>query len=224
MKVIHFETIDSTNTYCKANVHDDCIVVAREQTGGRGTKGRSFLSAKGGLYLTAVRHNVCSSAECFTIMVNSCVAVCQTLQSFGITPVIRWANDVLVNGKKICGTLIENTFNGAMVARSIVGIGLNVNNALAEEIAPIATTMSAVLGRQLNLDEVEQTLITNLQKTYTIAQYKSYMPWLDQSVSLTLPDRVVKAIAKDITPCGQLVCEVEGQQKIINVGEVSLRL
>ena len=110
MRIIELSECDSTNEYLKRlNGEEDTIVTALRQTAGKGTKGRSFSSADGGLYLSVMRfYENFSAANAFEIMINSCVAVCKTVEDFGITPVIRWANDVLVNGRKICGTLIES--------------------------------------------------------------------------------------------------------------------
>ena len=124
MKIIRLEEVGSTNEYCKGNdCGKDLFVVAKRQSAGKGTKGRSFSSNEGGLYVSVMRHYKNFPAnEAFKIMVNACVAVCKTLEAFGVKPRIRWANDVLVGDKKICGTLIENSFSNGKISRSIVGM------------------------------------------------------------------------------------------------------
>lgn len=67
-------------------------------------------------------------------MANASVAVCRTLENYGLTAEIKWPNDVYVQGKKICGILIENVFSGDRISSSVVGIGVNVNNSLPEEL------------------------------------------------------------------------------------------
>jgi BirA family biotin operon repressor/biotin-[acetyl-CoA-carboxylase] ligase len=226
MKIIHFDEIDSTNNYCKhTNLQEDCFVVAERQTAGRGTKGRSFLSDDGGIYLSYVRNFPALPTErAFEIMVNSCVAVCKTVQAFGVQPRIRWANDVLVGDKKICGTLIENTFAGSLIKRSIVGIGLNVNNILADEIAPIATSLKRELGHAVDKNAVRELLIANLQKEYTIAEYKQFVDWLGSRVKLLLADGSKEAVALDIEADGRLVVELNGKVQKISSAEVSLQV
>ena len=151
MKIIQLEEVDSTNEYCKRlSGESEVIVTAKRQSAGKGTKGRSFISDEGGLFVSVMRrYEKFDASQTFKIMVDSCVAVCRTLEFFGLNPVIRWANDVLVNGKKICGTLIENTFSGGDVSRSIIGVGININNALPEELKDIATSMRAEFNRQI---------------------------------------------------------------------------
>ena len=200
MKIIELGEIDSTNEYCKRRGKENLIVTAVSQTSGKGTKGRSYVSDEGGLYLSVMRHyDNFLSCNAFKIMVNACVAVCRTVQSFGLKPVIRWANDVLVNGKKICGTLIENTFSGSYISRSIVGMGINVNNKLPYELKNIATSLSAELGKPVDIKAVRSELVKNLQKDYT-------------------------AIAVDVDYDGGLLCVIAGSVNKINSAEVSLRL
>lgn len=226
MKIIELEEIDSTNEYCKRiDNGEDVIVTAMRQSKGKGTKGRSFVSDQGGLYVSIMKHYIdFDSSDTFKIMVGSCVAVCKTLENFKIAPVIRWANDVLADGKKICGTLIENNFIGNKITRSIIGIGLNVNNNLPEELSDIATTMRLLLGKKIDVEVVMKELINNLQKDFTIDDYKYYVNWLGSNVILKTVDGELKAKTLDIDSHGRLVCEIDGKKEYISAAEVSLRL
>jgi BirA family biotin operon repressor/biotin-[acetyl-CoA-carboxylase] ligase len=159
----------------------------------------------------------------FEIMTNSCVAVCRTVASFGVTPIIRWANDVLVGGKKICGTLIENTFLSDGSCRSIVGIGLNVNNTLPQELKEIATTLNEQLGYEVDLQKVKNLLIENLQNSYTIDDYRSFINWFGREITLNMQGQLVAATAVDVQDDGRLVCNIGGKLQKISSAEVSLR-
>lgn len=226
MRIIELAECDSTNEYLKRlNGEEDTIVTALRQTAGKGTKGRSFSSADGGLYLSVMRfYENFSAANAFEIMINSCVAVCKTVEGFGIKPVIRWANDVLVNGRKICGTLIENTFAGANIRRSIVGMGINVNNELPPELSQIAVSMCKILGNRLSLQTVKKALIANLQKSFTIDDYKNYIDWFGKEVVLRTDKESYTATALDVTADGRLVVSRDGKIVEISSAEVSLRL
>lgn len=226
MKIIELDETDSTNEYCKRNYAGRSFAVtAVRQTGGRGTKGRSFSSEKGGLYLSVVRklHNV-PATDAFLIMVNACTAICRTLEHYGLRPIIRWANDVLVNGKKICGTLIENTFSGSFISRSIVGIGLNINNKLPDELLPIATTIKNETGKEISVKEVRDKLWENLNKKFSLTDYKSYINWLGKQVTVKTADGEHIATAVDIDIDGRLICVIAGSLKKISSAEVSLEL
>ncbi len=226
MKIIELDKVDSTNEYCKQNDNgEDLCVFARKQTAGKGTKGRSFISLDGGLYVSVMRHYENFSAEnAFKIMINGCVAVCRTLEKFGISPIIRWANDVLVGDKKICGTLIENTFSNGKITRSIVGIGINVNNEISAEIGKIAVSMKELTGKKVALEEVKNAFIQSFEESYTIEDYKKYITWFGQQVTLKTytEERVVTAI--DVTENGRLLVDWCGNMLEISAAEVSLRL
>jgi BirA family biotin operon repressor/biotin-[acetyl-CoA-carboxylase] ligase len=226
MKIINLKSVDSTNLYCKRlNSNQDVIVTAQSQTAGRGTKGRSFISDSGGLYIskmTTIKNF--DGEKTFRIMIDSCVAVCRTVEKFGLTPVIRWANDVLVNGKKICGTLIENTFNADGSFRSIVGIGLNVNNILPQELIAIATTISKECGKEVSLSLATQTLIENLSKSYTVDEYRAYINWFGKEITLNFNGQIKQAKAVGVEDDGRLICIIDGKEQKISSAEVSLRL
>ena len=228
-KIIELEEIDSTNLFCKrCNVDEfdcDLIVTAERQTAGMGTKNRSFSSEEGGLYISLMRKfEGFDFANTFSIMINSCVAVCETLEEIGLQPNIKWANDVLVGGKKICGTLIENRLLSGGVCISIVGMGINVNNPLPEELKDTATSVSELKGKKYSVKKIRKILIKKLQNDYTVADYKRYVNWFGRDVQLICGDEVVPATAIDVDNSGSLVCKIGGELKKINSAEMSLRL
>lgn len=226
MRIINLSSVDSTNEYCKrADSGENLIVTAVRQTRGKGTKGRSFVSDAGGLYVSVMKHySDFLAVDAFKIMINACVAVCRMVEGFGLKPVIRWANDVLVGGKKICGTLIENTFSGSYITRSIVGMGINVSNALPEELKDIATSLSAETSKKISVEEVRDGLIKNLRREYSVTEYKKYINWFGKEVTLKTADREHTAIAVDVDADGSLICVIGGTLRKITSAEVSLRL
>lgn len=228
-KIINLDEVDSTNSYCKRAADDgyrgDLIVCAAHQTGGRGTKGRSFLSDEGGLYLSAMRFlRGFDFSNTFSIMINSCVAVCKALETAGLCPTIKWANDVLVGGKKISGTLIENKLLAGGEMLNIVGIGINVNNALPPCISDIATSVKEQIGRSYPLEKLKRALIKTLGCEYTVDEYKRYVDWLGREVKISSGGGEFSAVAKDIGEDGSLIVEREGGTVKINSAEMSLKL
>ena len=226
MKIIELDEIDSTNEYCKRfDFDEDVIVVAERQTKGKGTNGRNFVSDEGGLYISLLkRYENFDFTNTFSIMINACVAVCRTVEAFGVRPTVKWANDVLVSGRKICGTLIENHLGADNVCTSIVGIGLNVNNVLPDELKEIATTLSEQKGKKLNLGTVRSRLIKNLSRDYTVDDYKKYVDWFGQEVELLRGGEQTPAVALDVDSDGSLVCNIQGKIKKISSAEMKLRL
>ncbi len=221
-----FEEIGSTNDYAKAKRAEgrELLVIAKRQTGGRGTKGRSFVSDEGGIYLSKLSFYEDFLAEhAFKIMQNAAAAVCETLAFFGLKPKIKWPNDIFVNGRKICGILIENTFSGRFVASSVVGIGLNVNGALAPEIADIATTMQKEAGKSFPILEVERVLIENLERGVA-EKYGAYIGWLGEEITLVLADKRIPARLLSVDEQGNLLAEIEGKKQSFAAAEISVRV
>ena len=224
---VHFEELPSTNDYAK-EMRGACkplFVTASKQSKGRGTKGRSFVSNVGGVYLSALRYYENFPAkESFKIMAFAAVAVCETLRFYGVSPVIKWANDIFVGDKKICGILIENVFSGANVASSVVGIGLNVNGEFTGELTEIATTMQAQTGRAFSVEEVTETLIEELQKERTMSEYLAYVGYLGREVTLILGEEKTRATLLSVDEEGGLLVELCGEKRRLTTAEVSIRL
>ena len=225
MRIIELDGVDSTNEYIKReNFAEDVLVIAKEQTAGRGTKGRSFCSAEGGLYASFLHiYDNFPAENAFKIMVSACVAVCKTVEFLGIKPRIRWANDVLVGGKKICGTLIENTLSGGKITRSIVGVGLNVHNTLPDDLKDIAATLSEIKSG-VSLSDVKNAFIAASAKNYTIADYKSYIDWFGKEVVIKEGGKCRTVTAVDVAEDGRLVVGYAGKLQKISAAEVSLKL
>lgn len=225
MKIVHFDSLPSTNDYAKAyEEREDLIVTASRQTAGRGSKNRSFVSDMGGVYLTKRTHyDSFSAGEVFRIMIDSSVAVCRTIEEFGLKPAIKWPNDVYIDGKKVCGILIENTFSGNFISSSVVGIGLNVNNVLPAELQPIATTMFAASGKEFCLESVRDRLIDRLKERYSLEDYRKYIFFLGKEVVLIENGERKEVTALDVDSLGRLVVRDGERVRTVTAGEVSFR-
>lgn len=226
-KIQRFESIASTNDYAKSKRDEgqNLLVIAASQTGGRGTKGRSFSSTKGGLYLSKLSfYENFPAKDAFKIMQTAAAAVCETLASFGLSPKIKWANDVFVNGKKICGILIENTFLGANIASSVVGIGLNVYNELPEELKNIATTMQKETGKTFPIEEVEKRLVALLADENTYKKYDGYLGWLGETVEMLSGEERLFAKLLSVDETGGLWVETDGEKRRFTSAEISLKI
>ena len=224
---MRFAEIPSTNDYAKEKRVDgkDLIVTAERQTGGRGTKGRSFCSNVGGVYLTSLRfYQDFPARRAFEVMASAAVAVCKTLESFGVNPVIKWANDIHVNGKKICGILTENTFSGENLRCAVIGIGINVRNALPDELTRIATTLCKERSKRISVRKVTKRLIENLSVLYPVEEYLARLGYMGRSVELILGDERVPATLLSVDKEGGLWVEMNGESKRFTAAEVSVVL
>ena len=226
-KRIRFTELDSTNLYAKslrAN-GENVVVTALRQTGGMGTKGRSFSSEEGGVYLTKlVFYEDFSARDAFKIMAKTSVAVCRTLEAFGLSPVIKWANDVFVSDKKICGILIENVFSGNQISSSIIGVGLNVYNPLPEDLTGIATTMERETGQRFDVETVTERLVQELEKDVDISEYISRVGYMGRTVKLLFSDSEKEGKLLFVDEKGVLHAEIEGKETALTSAEVSVRI
>lgn len=223
----HFEELPSTNDYAKSKRGrgKDLLVTATRQSGGRGTKGRTFSSEEGGLYLSLLRfYEDFPAREAFKLTTGASTAVCEALASFGVEPKIKWPNDIHVNGKKICGILIENTFSGARIASSVVGIGVNVNNDLPAELADIATTLQKETGVKAAVSEVEKRLIEALYAPHTMESYRAYLGYMGERAELVLENERIPVTLLSVTDDGKLRVLTDGGERIFSAAEVSVRV
>ncbi len=224
---VHFQELPSTNDYAKSQrvYGRDLLITATCQSGGRGTKGRSFSSNEGGVYLSKLCfYENFSAKNAFQIMAGAAVAVCETLSVFGLSPKIKWANDVFVGRKKICGILIENVFSGENIASSVVGVGINVWNRLEKELLNIATTMEIESGKRYAVEEVTKVLIDNLSKEFSMEDYRRYLGFMGERVTLLVGDERVPATLLSVTNEGMLEVDIAGEYKKLSAAEVSLRV
>ena len=135
-RVIRYEQVGSTNEVCKALAArgaDDTAVTALTQTAGKGRLGRSFQSPEGGLYLSVLWRG-CPAGQLFTVTPLAAVAVCRAIeQTCGAVCGIKWCNDVVLDGKKLCGILTESHLRPDGSAEwLVVGIGLNLTTTPAD--------------------------------------------------------------------------------------------
>lgn len=220
MKTTIFDTLPSTNDYCETREFgEDTAIIAREQTGGKGTKGRSFSSPRGGVYLSLVRYYPCKAENSFSLMIASCMAVVKTLELYGVSAGVKWPNDVFLNGKKICGILIKNSFEGENVKKSITGIGVNVNNDIPKDLADIAINLKSVVG-EVDIDEFYKRLIENLYADYSVDEYRSRNIVLGKEITVIKNGESRKAVAEDVAADGSLV--LKGDERLF-YGEVTIR-
>ncbi len=229
-KVIFLREVDSTNEYAKKvalDEEDGTVIVAERQHRGKGRKGRYWASPEGGLWMSVIlkpeRH------ENLTLLVfTAALAVTDTLEEFGIKGKIKWPNDVLVNGRKICGILTE----GRAGHYVIIGLGLNVNNEVSNGLSRVATSMKTLRGSELSLIHVFKSLVRNLERWYgvylrgdhgrVLRETKERNAVLGREVKV-VDDVEVVGRAVDIDDEGALIVETPSGVKRVLYGDVSLR-
>lgn len=173
-KAICLDSVGSTSDVARRLAQrgdpEGTLVIAEEQTAGRGRQGRSWIAPSGsGLLLSLVFRPSLAPAELPQLLMASSLAVAQAIEDATGLPVrLKWPNDILLEGKKAGGILIEASLSGDELDYAVVGIGLNVNLDAAQipEIAGSATSLSTELGRRVPRLQVLQSLLQSMEEEY----------------------------------------------------------
>ena len=231
--VLRADCVDSTNLFLRRladTAEDGTAVIARRQSAGRGRSGRGFLSPEGGLYLSVLRRPACGADRLPTLTPVAAVAVCRAIERVcALRCGIKWPNDVVLCGKKVCGILVESVLGGARPC-VIVGVGINANTpSFPEELREIASSLSEAYGGPVELDALAAALLEELDACYD-AWLEDPLFCLDEYRGLCLtPGHEVlvggrrglaRAIAEDYA---LLVDWADGGSERVRFGEVSVR-
>ena len=173
-EIIYKDSVGSTNgvafDLALAGCGEGTCVIAETQGAGRGRLRRRWRSPYGkNIYVSSVLRPALHPSEVSSLTFISCLAAFDTLTSMGLAPTLKWPNDVVVNGRKICGTLIELIVEPDTVRFVVIGIGLNVNMSEAdmdEEIRGKATSLFLETGNCFERARVCGMLLNNLEKYY----------------------------------------------------------
>ena len=166
VKAYYYLSVDSTMNVAKEltekGEEEWTFIIAEEQTAGRGRLKRSWISQKGGLYFSVILRPRIKLTEIEKVLIPSSRAVAKTIQEYNLSPQVSQAGDVFINGKKVSGILVEAEGELDMVDFLILGIGVNVNNKIPEDLN--ATSLRKELGKEVNLLEFSKKLFANLMK------------------------------------------------------------
>jgi len=243
-QIIFLREVDSTNSLAKElagyGAVEGTVVVAEAQRVGRGRKGREWYSPKGGLYFSVVLRPKCDSCEAVKLVFVAGLAVAEVLsKKYGLDVAVKWPNDVLANGKKVCGVLSEMNLAGEEVNYVVIGIGVNVNvdviEGFPESLRKVATSLEVELGRKVLLNELFRALLESLDAFYEqflkegtveiLCKWKKYAVFLGRQVTVVDEAETLNGLALDIDGEGALVLKLgNGALKRVFVGDVSVRL
>jgi BirA family biotin operon repressor/biotin-[acetyl-CoA-carboxylase] ligase len=236
-KVICYLKLTSTNDIAKRRAQqgsrEGTVIVAEEQTAGRGRIKRAWLSPKGSIALSIILRPKLAYLPSL-IMVASLAVAHSIEQVTGLKAQIKWPNDVLVNDKKVCGILIESDVKGDSVDYAIIGIGVNVNLKPSEfpQISALATSLSHELGRDVSRLDIIRSLLAEIEKLYLAlpAGQSVYQEWRDRLVTLGKRVQVrsgeatYKGVAEGASSDGSLLLrQSDGSLIKIVTGDVTLR-
>lgn len=222
-------TQDLAMSLFKKGYGEGLVVLSEEMSSGRGRSGRSWTATSGGLWFTLVLTPPRpANLQILSLGVGSSIAKALK-ELYGIKAVVKWPNDVLVEEKKISGILIEG--EKSLSVALFVGVGVNVNNEIPEELRNKAISVKEVLTHQVPrapllakiLQEIEETYfkLLNEKTDEILREWRILTGTLGREVKVITEKEVIEGVAVDVTSDGSLIVEdVAGVERIIYAGDV----
>lgn len=240
--ILHrFDSLTSTNDLARElaarGAEEGTSVVARRQTSGRGRQGRVWSSPEGsGLYISVILRPTISPLRASVIALAAAVAVAETLAlDYGLDSDIKWPNDVLARGRKICGILVESAIERDTLQYAVLGIGVNLlQEEFPEEIRHSATSLLIEIGLRVAPEDFLKPLLERLDGWYRacegrpreiIARWEELSSYgCGRRVRILSGGESIEATTRGLTPDGALLIELEdGRMREIVSGEITLR-
>lgn len=227
-------TMDLAKTYAAQGYPEWTVILATEQTGGRGRYGRSWFSPRGGLWFSVILRPKFEVYYVSLIGFATAVAVVEAIRELtDIEAFLKWPNDVLVNDKKVAGILVETTLLADKIEFVIVGVGVNTNihseeapNDLKDRIC----SLKEIIGKEIQNGVMMKTILDRLSSLYPnipekahliIDKWKKYSSTIGSLIRAKVRGREIYGRAIDVDPLGRLLVETgEGTVIKVDVGEV----
>ncbi len=241
-EVLYFDTIDSTNTkaqeLAEKGYQSGTLVVADKQESGKGRRGRSWVSPSGtGIFMTLMIKPDINPNNASMLTLVAALAVAKAITSVtGEEALIKWPNDIVINGKKVCGILTEMNAQFDYINHIVVGIGINVHNeSFPEEISQMASSlMIEAGGKRFHRAQIIAETMSYFEQYYDtflktqdlsalVREYDKLLVNRNKSVRVLDPKEPFDGKAMGITPKGELIVDTWESRKLVSSGEVSVR-
>lgn len=241
-QIRYFSRIDSTNQYAKRiaeeGAPDGTLIIADEQTAGKGRSGRTWVTppAEAIAFTLLLRPKLSPDRISMVTLVMG-LAVTNAVNSlYGVSAGIKWPNDVVMKGRKLCGILTEMSAEVRQVNYIVIGVGINANlTSFPEEIREIATSLKLELGRDINRAELIARVMTEFERLYAefeaqgdlgavMQEYNELCLNAGSKVRVLDPNGEYTGTSRGINSMGELLVETEdGKMQEVYAGEVSVR-
>lgn len=240
-EIFCFPVLDSTNTKAKQLAEEGypsgTLVVAEQQDAGRGRRGRDWASPRGvGIFMTLMlKPDILPNNASMLTLVAALAVAAAIRKCTGRPAGIKWPNDIVMNGKKVCGILTEMSAQIDYVNHVVVGIGINVHNeSFPEDIAPIATSLYLETGVRYRRAALIEEIWEQFERYYAVflqtqdlsglvKEYEAHLVNMHQSVRVIDPKEPFDGRAMGITPRGELMVDTWESRRLVSAGEVSVR-
>lgn len=239
-----FKTVGSTNTeaadWARNGASEGSVIVTEYQSEGRGRHGRTWNAEKGqNLMFSVVLRPALDADRLGLITVAASVAVAEAVDAF-VSPhraALKWPNDVLLEGRKTCGMLLESSISSPQNAEVVIlGVGLNVNQThFGKDLAETATSLRLTTGRAVPRAPLFARLLDRLEARYDAIQagddpsvrnaFHKRLTQRDDPVTFQVPDtgRTVSGVVRGITNTGALRLDTADGPKVVHAGDVTTR-
>ncbi len=239
--IIYLDEVDSTNNYAKLvaerGAKNQTLVVSDTQTAGKGRRGRNFISPKGvSIFMTLLLRPEILPQKASQITIVAAMAVRDgIMKSTGMDCNIKWPNDIICGGKKLCGILTEMSCEMQSVNYVVVGIGINVNNTVfPEDIEKVATSIKLETGVDTQRSVLIASVMEAFDKYYTLflktgdlslikGKYNEHLINAGKTVNVISTNGSYEAIAIEMDDDGELIVKKDGVLTKVLSGEVSVR-
>lgn len=240
-EIFCYPVLDSTNTKAKQLAEEGypagTLVVAEKQEAGRGRRGRNWESFKGaGIFMTLVLKPEINPNNASMLTLVAALAVSGAITKCTGRPAgIKWPNDIVMNGKKVCGILTEMSAQVDYINHVVVGIGINVHNEnFPDEISHMATSLYLETGRHFERAVLIEEILEQFENYYEafletedlsglVKEYNSHLVNMRQQVRVIDPKEPFEGRAMGITSRGELIVDTWESRRLVSAGEVSVR-
>lgn len=222
---------------------DGTVIIAERQTNAIGRAGRTWISPSGGVWLSVILNPNLLSSESMLIMFLAALTVCEVLKSkTGLEPKIKWPNDVTINGRKVCGILVDIGAVNETICYAVLGLGINVNNDTdkiipkiskinASEIYGITSLKKELGGLDVSIADLTESLLAKLDlyyyqlqqgfKSHITQKWKCWSECFSRRVIIKEDNRVFEATIEDIDLSGALLIRtLDGSTRTILTQDV----
>lgn len=240
-EIFYFPSIDSTNTKASQLAEEGyptgTLVVAERQESGKGRRGRNWASPEGnGIFMTLILKPEINPNNASMLTLVAALAVSKAITKCTGRPAgIKWPNDIVMNGKKVCGILTEKSAQFDYVNHIVIGIGINVHNeSFPEELSHMATSLYLESKEHFNRAALIEEILEQFEDYYAVylktedlsglvKEYDISLVNRNQQVKVLDPKEPFEGKAMGITPRGELIVDTWESRKLVYAGEVSVR-
>ena len=236
-EIVYFEETDSTNRQARMLAREGArhgtLVIADTQSAGRGRRGRGWISPVGeGIFMSLILRPQTPPSEVAKLSLTLALAVSRAIKrETGLDARIKWPNDIVIGGRKVCGLLLEMDATAEKVDSIVAGVGINVHQRVFdEEIAHTASSLDLLAGGRVSRSAIIRAFLEEFERAMALSDeemmdaYRARSATIGQKVQVISLSGTYAGMAQGITESGSLLVETdEGEVREVLAADVSVR-